>query len=67
MDVPVLAVDTNLALIVRIGWFQYYPSYKKMTRLKFRPFKGVFSTNRSPMRVLAEASEVLSAGCSPKR
>ena len=36
-----------------------------MRELKLRPFKGMFSTNRLPIRVLTDASEVLSSGASP--
>jgi hypothetical protein len=37
-----------------------------MRELKLHPFKSMFYTNRLPMRVLTEASEVLSSGALPK-
>lgn len=36
-----------------------------MRELKLRPFKGMFSTKRLPMRVLTDASDVLSSGALP--
>ena len=36
-----------------------------MRELKLRPFNGKFSTNRLPMTVLTDASEVLSSGALP--
>ena len=36
-----------------------------MRELKLRPFKGRFSTNRLPITVLTDASEVLSSGALP--
>ena len=37
-----------------------------MRELKLRPLKGILSTNRLPISVLTEASEVLSSGALPK-
>ena len=36
-----------------------------MRELKLRPFKGMFSTNRLPIKVLTDASEVLSSRALP--